>query len=268
MKTRAYLGVCRIHFLRLNQYRFSSINDILSTFFYGFIQVSILIAFYTFGNTSHIGITIRQAVTYAWLSQAIHAISPVFQDSELQQQITTGGFVYDLCRPIDLYAHWFSKILAFRFTPLILYIPSISIIALLLPGSYRLLPPSLSSLLLAIAALAAALLMSTSLSCILTTLCIHVELGRGPVTFLSFVISLLSGGEVPLPILPEQLVRLLRWLPFSGIFDTPCSLYLGLVSPSVAALFIVRQLAWTAIIVFLGRKYLNNNLRRVIVQGG
>jgi ABC-2 type transport system permease protein len=269
MTARAYLGICRVHVIRHNQYRVSAISNVASVLFYGFIQTSILIAFYYFGDSGSIAMTVGQAVSYAWLSQALHSISPVFEEGELRQRISDGGFVYDLCRPLDLYGHWFARILAFRITPLLLYLPFVGLPALLFPGAYRMFgPDSLVALLAFFAAVASAVLMSTAVSALLAIMQIRIELGRGPVTLLMFVISFLSGGEVPLPILPDAVVRVIRLLPFAGIFDTPCSLYLGLIPASSAAIFLLRQLLWTGVLVLSGRMLLRINMRRVVVQGG
>ena len=269
MRIRPYLGVFKIHFIRLNQYRVSAINNIISVMFYGLIQTSILMAFFRFGNADGIQMALHQAVSYAWLTQAFHSINPLFQDPDLAQRIVDGSYVYDLCRPIDLYGQWFARILSHRITPLLLYLPFVGGLALLLPGPYRMaLPASALSFVAFLAALGAAVLTSTAVSCILTVLHIRVELGRGLVAFLSFVISFLSGAEVPLPILPGPIVTVLRWLPFAGIFDMPCSLYLGLIPLSDALVFIVRQLGWTFVLVLLGVFLLRSSLRRVVIQGG
>ena len=110
--------------------------------------------------------------------------------------------------------------------------------------------------------------MSTSLSCVLSVMHMRIEWGRGVVAFLGFVISFLSGGEVPLPILPARLVQIIRWLPFAGLFDIPCSLYLGLIPVSRTLEFLVRQLAWTGVFIVLGQLVLQRRLRHVVVQGG
>ena len=269
MKLRAYIGITKIHFIRQNQYRISAINNIVSVMFYGLIQTSILIAFFRFGDSTGIHMLLHQAVSYAWLSQAIHSLNPMFRDPDLHQRIVDGSFVYDLCRPIDLYTQWFARMLAHRITPLLLYLPFIGGPALLLPGLYRMaLPASLLSFVSFLAALCAAILTSTAVSCILTVLQIRVELGRGLDSFLSFVISLLSGAEVPLPILPGSMVTVLRWLPFAGMFDIPCSLYLGLIPQSDAIVFVMRQLGWTGVLILLDVFLLRRGLRRVVIQGG
>ena len=269
MKLRAYLGIAKIHFIRLNQYRVSSVNNILSVLFYGLIQTSILIAFYRFGNTESIQMALHQAVSYAWLSQAIHTINPVFQDSDLHQRIVDGSYVYDLCRPLNLYGQWFARILSYRITPLLLYIPFVGGPALLFPGLYRMaLPVSVPAFLAFIGALCTAVLTSTAVSCILTVLHIRVELGRGLVSFLAFVISFLSGAEVPLPILPAPIVTVLRWLPFAGMFDIPCSLYLGLIPWTDSIWFFARQLGWSFLLVIAGVYQLRKSLKRAVIQGG
>ncbi len=269
MRLRAYFSLAKIHFIRLNQYRVSAINNIISVMFYGLIQTSILIAFFRFGNTAAIQMELHQAVSYAWLSQAIHSINPVFQDGELQQRIGDGSFVYDLCRPLNLYGQWFARILAHRLTPLLLYVPFIAGPALLLPGLYRMaLPVSFPAFIVFLVALCAAVLISTAVACILTVLSIRIELGRGLIALLCFIFSFLSGAEVPLPILPRSVVTVLRWLPFAGMFDIPCSVYLGLIALPDSVLFIARQLGWTVILVVIGLLLLRQSLRRVVVQGG
>ncbi len=237
--------------------------------FYGLIQTSILIAFFKFGNPDGIQIALFQAVSYAWLSQAIHTINPIFQDADLARQIIDGSFVYDLCRPISLYGQWFARIFSFRISFMLLYLPFVGGIALLLPGLYRMaLPASALSLAAFFLALCAAVLTSTAVSCILATIHIRVELGRGLVSFLSFIISFLSGAEIPLPILPAPIVTVLRLMPFAGIFDMPCSIYLGLISMSEGLFFIARQFLWFCVLMFLGFALMRRSLKRVVIQGG
>ena len=73
---------------------------------------------------------------------------------------------------------------------------------------------------------------------------------------------------VPLPLLPDWAQRVLEFLPFAGLMDTPARFFVGQLAPREVWVFFARQLIWTVVLVAWGRRLLRRGLRRVVVQGG
>jgi len=73
---------------------------------------------------------------------------------------------------------------------------------------------------------------------------------------------------VPLPLFPDWLQWFLEVQPFRGVADVPFRIYCGDIAPPAAVLDILQQVAWTLIIVAIGRWWLARSVHRVVVQGG
>ena len=84
--------------------------------FWGLIRMMIFEAFYAL-NLKKQPLSRDQMVTYVGLGQSLLGLLPWGIDSELKDKIRTGGVVYDLLRPLDLYFHWYCRAIAARTAP-------------------------------------------------------------------------------------------------------------------------------------------------------
>jgi ABC-2 type transport system permease protein len=73
---------------------------------------------------------------------------------------------------------------------------------------------------------------------------------------------------VPLAFFPDWAQTALRFLPFSGLIDTPFRLYLGMIPASSMLSVCILQLSWTIVLVMAGILLLNGGKKKVVVQGG
>jgi ABC-2 type transport system permease protein len=53
--------------------------------------------------------SLEQSISYVWLGQATLAMFPWNTDREAREAVRSGAVAYELCRPVDLYALWFSR---------------------------------------------------------------------------------------------------------------------------------------------------------------
>ncbi len=107
---------------------------------------------------------------------------------------------------------------------------------------------------------------------VLFTLPIGVLLGLvypvlSPASPLAFGLFL-SGLLVPVAFFPEPARKVLVWLPFLHMNDTPGRIWLGLATGADAARALALQAGWTLLLLFLGRVLWNATERRIEVQGG
>ena len=219
-------------------------------------------------------ITLPQLVNYVWLGQALFCMLPWNADGELRDQIRSGAVAYELCRPLDLYGAWYARALAMRTAPTVLRgLPMLVVAMLVLPlvglSAWRMAPPPTAASGLAfLAAQGAALLLGCAITTIINISFLWTLGGDGILILISAAVTFFSGMLIPLPLFPGWAARLITWLPFAGLLDLPFRLYSGNLPPGAVWLVLFRQLAWTAVLVLLGRRLLARGMRRVVVQGG
>lgn len=265
----SYFSLLRMKFINTLVYRASAWSQVLGATFYGFIQTSIMIAFYTYGNTSSIVMSQPQAVTHMWMVVILYGIMPFGANSEIYGKISSGLVAYDLCKPLDLYWYWYTTSISGSITSLLLRAPFTIVLALLLPTPYTMgLPVSWMAFLVFILSILFAIILSGTFVVLLSLTFINADMGRGLSTLIVACVILLSGDLFPLPILPQWIVDILRMLPFAGLKDIPVSIYLGMIPLGEAIKYMGIQLVWTALLIILGRILLKRYTKTIIIQGG
>jgi ABC-2 type transport system permease protein len=78
----------------------------------------------------------------------------------------------------------------------------------------------------------------------------------------------LSGGLVPLPLLPDWFTKYTNFLPFAAMQNTPFRIYSGSVSSVDAIYSLMLQLIWLTVLVGFGKLMIKKALKNVVVQGG
>ena len=119
---RACLSIFRIKTAEGFQYRLAGLAGASTGIFWALLEITVYIIFYTYADNKEAGLvaglSLRQTVSYAWLAQMLFLMQPSSIDSEILNKITSGDVGIEMCRPIDLYFHWFAKVAASRLTPL------------------------------------------------------------------------------------------------------------------------------------------------------
>ncbi len=269
----AYLSVMAARQRVLLQYRAAALAGVVTQAFWGAIKLMVLAAFYRVGTVTP-PMAFAEVVAYVWLGQALFALLPWNADEDLVQQVRSGGVAFDLLRPLDLYAFWFARTLAFRIGRTLLRSGPIALLAgLALPlvglEHWALAPPpSLASGLAFAASLAATILLSTAITMLLQVSLLHSLTGLGVQSVLPALVTVFSGMIVPLPLYPDFLQPLMRAQPLRGLCDVPYRIYTGHIAPPDAMLEIAQQLGWSVALIWLGRGLLTVATRRVVIQGG
>ncbi|WP_414569558.1 ABC transporter permease [Nostoc sp. CCY 9925] len=271
---KAYWSLFIARFALLLQYRTAALAGVATQFFWGFVKVMVLEAFFTH-TTSSQPMTLQEAVGYVWLGQAfLMAVAPWSGDREIQDLIRSGAVGYDLLRPTDLYNFWFTRALALRTAPVILRaIPLLSLTIFIFPligFSERSLsfPPSFAAFVAFSLSFIAAIVLSSALTMLLTVSMMWTLSGEGINSILPTLIIIFSGMIVPLPLFPEWIKPLLNALPFSGLIDHPFRLFTGNLPPNELFNVLLHQTFWIFIIVILGRFLVNGGVKKLVIQGG
>lgn len=269
----AYWAVVSARFRMLLQYRAAAFAGFVTQLFWGAIRLMVLAAFYA-GATTAPPMSFPQIVAYVWLGQALLGLLPWNIDNDLGTQIRTGGVAYELLRPLNLYAYWFMRTLAFRcagttlrMVPLLVF--AMGILPLLDLGRWAMpLPASPLAGLLFVLSLICTVLLSTAITMVMHVGLLWTIAGDGFNRTMPGIVSVLSGMTIPLPLFPDWLQPALYWQPFRGLADVPFRIYGGHIAAGDALLEILLQLGWTALIAAAGAALLTRGLRALVLQGG
>ena len=109
--SRPYLAAFRARFQLMLQYRAAALAGFATQCWWGGIKIMVLAAFYGANRRGSAPISLRDAVTYTWLGQALLALLPWLADPEVGQAVRTGGVGYDRLRPLDAYGCWYARTL-------------------------------------------------------------------------------------------------------------------------------------------------------------
>ena len=262
---RPYLSVLSARIRMLLQYRAAALAGMSTQLFWGLIRVMIFEAFYR-TSTQAQPMTYAEVVNYVWLGQALFALLPWQPDNDVRTMVRTGTVAYELVRPVDLYTFWYSRSLANRIAPALLRSVPLFCVAFLFFGLQA--PASPSAAAAWALATVSAILLGGALSNLVNISLMWTIAGEGSMQMLSICIFVFSGMVIPLPLFPDEIQPILDFLPFRGLADTPFRLYMGHIPTSQVWSVVGHQLAWTLILVSLGRFLLYRGTRRLVVQGG
>lgn len=266
---KAYFSIVKMRFILLLQYRVAAFSGLFTNFFFGLVRVMVYFAFYHSAAVQQ-PITYTQTITYIWLGQSLISMMPWGGDSDIQNLIRTGNVAYELCRPINLYYHWFCRAIALRSAPTLLRaFPILVILLFLLPEEYSLaFPHSFAGAMACLVAIIGAILISSAITNIINISTIWTMSARGIKILIMAIVNIFSGIIVPLPFFPDWMQKIINLLPFRGLIDIPVRFYIGDLPPWQIGVYFIQQLAWVVILVAIGQWILHKKLKDIVVQGG
>jgi ABC-2 type transport system permease protein len=269
---RPYIAVLRARFQAMLQYRAAAAAGICTQSLFALILIMVYEAFYGSSTGVH-PMTFQEVVGYVWLGQALFALMPWNVDPDVRLMVRTGGLVYELSRPVDVYSMWFARALAWRSASTLLRaVPIVVFAAFVLPllglEEWRLQLPELERGFAFLMTLTCTVALSCAITTLLNTCLLWTISADGVVTMIVALVTLLSGLIIPLPLFPDWVQRFVILLPFAGLADLTFRVYVGQIPTSDLLRVLALQLSWTLILVIAGRRFLARGMRRIVIQGG
>lgn len=270
-----YRAAFASRFLLVLQYRSAAFAGFVTQCWWGSLKVIILAAFYGASDAAAVApITLSQAITYTWLSQALLMLLPWMGDPEVSAAVRTGAVTYDRLRPVDAYAFWFVRcagwILA-RVVPRAAMMLLFAGVALPLFGlvEWSWQPPAdlVATTAFAFSVLLA-LLLSAAMIMLINIITLVTLTDRGASAIVMPLVVALSGSLLPLALFPSGLQTVLLVQPFAGLLDIPLRIYAGKLVGGAALGALALQVFWIVVLIALGRFAMARALRRLEVQGG
>ncbi|MDR1669946.1 MAG: hypothetical protein LBR76_08315 [Oscillospiraceae bacterium] len=267
---RACLSLFRIRAAESLQYRLAALSGAVVSIVWTLIEVTVYIVFYTYAEgRANFSLTLGQVIAYSWVKELLYALLVFNIDDEIRGKIISGDVGVELCRPLDLYWHWFAKSSAGRVGTLTFRSGAVLLAGILIPGQYGMtLPASLPGFLLFLLSVGCAFLLCSAFGALVSAVRLGITWGDGPTYMLILLGHVLSGGYLPLQLWPDFIQTALLYQPFAGMIDIPARLYVGSAAPAEAVPFLLVQIGWSAVFVAVGRLVMSRRLKNVIVQGG
>ena len=268
---KACFSLFRISVAQNFQYRLAALSGVVTSLVWGFIEAAAFSVFFKYADNAGFagGLTLAQTISHIWVRELLLVLAPYSIDDELLTKITNGDVALEMCRPLDLYWHWFSRSIAGKTSIFVMRGMTCFALGFLIPGGYGArLPVSPAAFLMFIASVLCAFLLCQSYIMLVTAVRTSITWGNGPMHLMLHLATALSGGILPLQLWPDALQPFLLLQPFAGLIDIPARLYIGSMALSDAWLGMGVQLFWSAAFIALGRQILSRRLKTTVAQGG
>ena len=258
-----------MRFINGLQYRAAAIAGIATQFGFGFMFISMYLAFYR-TNPAAFPMEITQVVSYIWIQQAFLALyMSWFFDNEIIATITSGGISYELVRPMDLYSKWFFQCSARRLSMAVLRCFPIIFIGFMLPQPYKLvLPPDIMQFTLFLISSGLAMLVVVAFGMFVYIATFYTMSPFGLRIIAAVLGDFMGGHIIPLPFFPDGFRQIAQVLPFAAMQNMPLRMYSGNISGTEAVNGIFFQIFWLIVLLGLGKIWMKTTLKKVVVQGG
>lgn len=264
---KSYWGIFKMEFKGELQYRAKALSGIATQLFWGLLQIYLYTAFLNSGSVD--GFSISQMVSYIWLSQAFFALRYVTMPKRVGKEIVNGNVCYKFVRPINIYNQWYVEGIGQKFAATLLRFLPIIVIGFLLPGNLSLsLPVSVGAFFLFLFGLILGLLMSHAFAMLAVYLTFKTLSEKGSIGIVSAIVNMFGGLFIPLPLLPQALQDVLKYLPFSFITDLPLRIYIGNVGVVDGLVLMAVGVVWLIAIIAIGKLLIGGALKKTVVQGG
>jgi ABC-2 type transport system permease protein len=212
------------------------------------------------------GWSVRDAIDYVWVTQAL--IMPVYfwNWREIAITIWTGDVVSDLAKPVDYYAFWLGRDPGRAvFHTLFRWLPTM-LLGVLLFGVR--LPADAGRWGWFFLSVGLAIWLSFGLRFLYNVAAFWLLDQRGVGALVSIAAIFLSGFLVPLNYFPDWARVIVTWLPFAGMLQVPIEVLLGKLDGVALASTLGFQAGWALVLRAADRLLLTLAVSKVIIQGG
>jgi ABC-2 type transport system permease protein len=263
-----YFSVAWRAFRRYSTYRIATLAGAINNVVFGFITAFTYIALWH-ARPDAGGYDVTDALTYAWLAQAIGLVGALFGGGfrdELAERVRTGDISIDLYRPVDLQTWWLASDLGRAGFQLLArgLLPTL-VGGLIFRITFPTNPVTWLAFLLAIF-LGAVVCFSINYLFVLMTFWLMDS--RGILQVATVLAAFFSGMLLPINVFPSWFGELARVLPWSTALQIPVDIYLEKYQGAELLQPLGFQLIWLVVLWVAGRLLTMLATRQVVVQGG
>ncbi len=249
------------------QYRMSVVVMLFGNVVYLVIIYNLWKAIYASVDTPTVGgMTFTDTMIYLVLASAQFCFMEAYLVWEMGWGIQSGNIVLQLLRPISFETYQLFVIAgANLFNFVLTFIPTFFIIQIVTDWPI----PMGVNLLYYIVAAALGGLINFAVDFFVGTICLYTQSIWGINIMKQLMVTFLSGATIPLAFFPETLRKIVMFLPFHAIYNTPLTLLIHNDLPmSEIGKMLLTQLLWAVLMMAVAGGFWKVSEKVITVNGG
>lgn len=261
----AYFYIARMKLLVFLTYRFEVLTTLGTNLIILMANIFLWKTAYR-GTNAIFGVTETQMLTYTVVSVLLSSFYSFNIENTLQERIAQGNIALDFLKPINLIIGYFFEDVGISMSAIISKLIPIFIISAVFV--HVPLPDSLYTFLIFLISSIFSYIILWLISALIAALCFWVvQLGEIK-TIKDGIILLLSGKIIPIWMFPKGIQKILSFLPFQYVYQTPLSIYINRLPPDEIVFSLFIQIIWILFFSLLLYLLWIKARRHVFVQGG
>lgn len=262
-----YLSLLRVGVLEEMQFRLGAAVRLFGNIIYLIIIYFLWKAIFDSSPTEVVnGMTFTDTMIYLVLASALFSTMEMYVTWQMGRSVQSGNIVMDLLRPMGYTTY---NLFVFSGNTLVSVfvnlIPTMVIVYLITSGGFAL----SWNLLFFMAAVFMGTILNFFINFFVGIICFYTESIWGINIMKEVIVMLLSGASIPLAFFPETLQRIVYYLPFQAIYNTPLTLLIdNNLSTNERLSMLGIQLFWLVIVGAVSQVFLRVSMKRITVNGG
>lgn len=214
------------------------------------------------------GMTFYDTMIYLILATALFNFLEMFIVWDMSRAIQSGEIIMHLLKPMRYrkYTFWsYSGSLIYSFV--LTFIPTFVVVMIVTKGAIKM----GWNCLFFVMSTVLALIINFNIDMLVAPICLYTESTWGINIVKETIVLLLSGATIPLAFFPENLRKIVEYLPFRAVYDIPLKILLekdGSDSIEGVLGMLGIQLLWCAVLTVAGNLFWNHAVKRITVNGG
>ena len=269
MNPKKALALMRGGIMESLHYRLSTFTTLFGNIIYLVLVYFLWKAIYASSGTDTVGgMTFNDTMIYLILASALFYFMEMYLVWDMSFDIQSGRVVLDLLKPMSYRKYKFWNCTGALIINFVLnFLPTFIIVMIITRGS---IPIGINLLYFCISTVLA-LMVNFNIDMLVSTICLYTESTWGINMVKETITLLLSGATIPLAFFPEEMRKVINWLPFRAIYDAPLNFLLKKGDTDslagILSLFAF-QASWAIILSIIGNLFWNRAVRKITVNGG
>lgn len=267
MSIKKYTSLTRSGILDTMQFRLALYMTVVGNMVYLLIIYNLWKAIFATVETSTInGMTFRETMIYLVFASALANFMETWLVFGMGRNIQTGQIALDLLKPMRFQTFLFfngsgEQVVKFLTT----FLPTAVVVFIVKKGSIHL----GINLIFFVVSVVLSVLVNFYINFFVGTICLYTQSVWGINIMKDVLVALLSGATIPIAFFPETARRIVMFLPFQAICNTPLNLLIH-ADLSYADRFeaLALQLFWVVALCVLSGLFFNKSVKQITVNGG
>ncbi|MBR1929920.1 MAG: hypothetical protein IJ833_00375 [Lachnospiraceae bacterium] len=264
---KAYFTLIKSSIMEYMQYRMSVVVMLFGNMMYLIIIYNLWKAIYASVDTPTVnGMTFTDTMIYLVLASAQFSFMEAYLVWEMGRGIQNGDIVIQLIKPMSYEMYQLFIIAGGNFFNFVVtFIPTFFIVQIVTDWAI----PMGINLLYYLAAVLLGSMINFAVDYFVGTICLYTHSIWGINIMKEILVTFLSGATVPLAFFPEVLYRIVMFLPFHAIYNTPLTLLIHNDLPvAEVGRMLLTQLVWVVVMFAAARGFWKVSEKVITVNGG